>query len=434
MTTTIKIQEANYVDPRAGNDKFYRVFVIGSAWVTQYGRNGTIGTFTKLVEETTPEAALKAAEAKMLSKIKKGYDTSRSGEVTSHDAITSDNLALLDDLAAILPLGAVNTIVSAPVNAVSLAQPPEADLTKTIEQLLRQDIYKNYCEKVEDAVPALPTRPMLAAVATAEEINDAMEDPRWVAQYKYDGDRVVIEITDGEIRVLNRQGEAKIRNVGAAHLQPFTALHKGSWIFDGEIVGRTLVIFDLIAANDGRNAWVCDAYSFALRYKTLSVIAKALGIPTASSTETAAVVLAPISQSLEEKFDFLATAIAEQREGIILRHLHSPYQQGRRSTTLLKHKLIKDADVVVTALHTTKDSATLSVHQSDGTLIEVGAASTIGKGAVSIGDVWVVTFLYVTDPVHPRLFQPRLVRRRDDKAAGNCTIDQFADAGTNKIV
>ena len=81
-----------------------------------------------------------------------------------------------------------------------------------------------------------------------------------------------------------------------------------------------------------------------------------------------------------------------------------------------------------------ESTATLSVHGLTGELIEIGAASTIGKGAVALGDVWVVTFLNVGNPEFPRLFQPRLVTRRDDKAAAECTIDQFAGAGANKEI
>lgn len=45
-----------------------------------------------------------------------------------------------------------------------------------------------------------------------------------------------------------------------------------------------------------------------------------------------------------------------------------------------------------------------------------------------------VTFLYVTDPSHPRLVQPRLVRQRTDKPAAQCQLDQFVAAGTSRIV
>ena len=123
------------------------------------------------------------------------------------------------------------------------------------------------------------------------------------------------------------------------------------------------------------------------------------------------------------------------REGLILRHTDGPYESGRRSTTLVKHKLIKDADVIITALHDTKQSATLSVHALDGSLLEVGSASTIGKGGVSVGDVWQVTFLYITDPQFPRMVQlSRLVLWRSDKDPAECSIEQFADAGTNKVI
>jgi ATP-dependent DNA ligase len=257
----------------------------------------------------------------------------------------------------------------------------------------------------------------------------------WVAQFKYDGDRVVIEVTDGAIRVLNRQGEEKTRNISHGHLLPFSALHSGRWVFDGEVVGRTLVLYDMATATDGKTTWAQERSPFAVRYCVLTRIAKLLGIPeVATAAHDASVVLAPTAHGTLAKERFLATAITEQREGIILRHIKGAYESGRRSSTLIKHKLIKDADVIITSLHDTKQSATLAVHDVDGALIEVGAASTIGKGSVNVGDVWVVTFLYVTDPQNPRLFQPRLVNKRDDKSTNECTISQFADAGTSKKI
>lgn len=433
--TTIMINEANYVDPRAGNDKFYRVFTIGSFWVTQYGRNGTLGTFTKLIEAGSPEAAQKAAEAKFSSKVKKGYNPVRTGTVTTTTAITAENLTLLDELADTLPLGATLTIVSEPINAVDLGQQQKPDLTDTVATSLLAEEFDSTPTIPTDLHPTMMVRPMLASIQPAEQIGAAMDDATWFAQYKYDGDRVVIEVNNGEIRVLNRQGEEKTKNIGSAHLLPLSALHSGRWVFDGEVVGRTLVLFDVAAAADNKNAWVREHSPFFERYSALKFISTVLGIPLSTLAKPDdAVVLAPIATSQEEKVQFLTTAIAEQREGIILRHKLGPYEHGRRSTTLIKHKLIKDADVIVINLHDTKQSTTLAVHGSEGTLIEIGAASTIGKGDVAIGDVWVVTFLYVTNPLHPRLFQPRLVNKRDDKLAADCTIDQFADAGTSKII
>jgi predicted DNA-binding WGR domain protein len=434
MTTNITIQEADYVDPRAGNDKFFRTFAFGSAWVTQYGRNLTIGTFTKIVEAASPEAAQKAADAKFASKVKKGYNPRRSGVVESPFAIDSTNVTALDELAELLPEGTSTTIVSKPIAAVDLGDQRAPDLTATVSAKLTS-ILTGFPAILTDTDPLLPMRPMLASVQPEATVEAAMLNADWVAQFKYDGDRVVIEITNGEVRVLNRQGEEKVKNVGHAHLRAFGALHSGRWVFDGEVVGRTLVLYDMAAASDGVTTWIQDEAPFAVRYCVLKLVAELLAFPdVASASETAPVVLAPTAYGVQEKADVLATAVAEQREGIILRHIRGLYEPGRRSTTLVKHKLIKDADVVIASLHDTKSSATLAVHDPSGALVEVGAASTIGKGDVSVGDVWVVTFLYVTDPEHPRLFQPRLVNKRDDKSAAACTIDQFVDAGTSRKV
>ncbi|MFJ2662626.1 ATP-dependent DNA ligase [Arthrobacter koreensis] len=433
-TANITVQEAEYIDPRAGNDKFYRTFAFGAAWVAQYGRNGTLGTFTKITEAASPEAAEQAASRKFADKVRKGYEPVRSGTVATEVAITADNISVLDELAGSLPAGQSVGVVTTPVPAANLTAARRPDITANIADLLAE---VSHWHPVRPAVPAdmnpdLPVRPMLASTQSAEAISDALNDPGWFAQYKYDGDRVVVEVTNGDIRVLNRAGQAKVKNVGSANLEPFTALHSGRWVFDGEIVGRTLVLFDLLMATDGQKTWVRDYSCVDERYEILRALAYLLNIPQAGADH--AVVIAPMAMDQETKDHFLATAIAEQREGIILRRKLSVYEQGRRSMDMIKHKLIKDADVVVKSLHPTKQSATLAVHDAAGRLVEVGAASTIGKGEVSVGDVWVVTFLYVTNPAHPRLFQPRLVSSRTDKTAVECTLDQFADAGTAKVV
>ncbi|MET0885374.1 MAG: WGR domain-containing protein [Mycetocola sp.] len=371
MTTNITINEAEYVDERAGNDKFFRTFAFDSFWVTQYGRNLTLGTFTKIAEAASPEDALAAADAKFASKVKKGYKPNRAGVVISPFGIDMTNVTALDDLAKMLPEGTSTGIVTEPVAAKDLGTQRAADLTSVVSATLQG----GRDSTAEDVRPSLPVRPMLASTQPAETVESALEEHEWVAQFKYDGDRVVIEVTNGEIRVLNRQGQEKVKNVGNAHLLPFSALHTGRWVFDGEVVGRTLVLFDIATATDGITTWASEDDAFAIRYWRLRDLSRILGIPDISdASENAPVVLAPTAGTKADKADFLATAVAEQREGIILRHIRGKYESGRRSTTLIKHKLIKDADVVVTSLHGTKQSATLAVHGPDGTLVQVGSA------------------------------------------------------------
>ncbi|MET3959943.1 YD repeat-containing protein [Rhodococcus sp. OAS809] len=433
--TQIHIAEAQFVDPRAGNDKFYRTFVIGSRWVTQYGRNETVGTFSKIVEAASEEAAAAAAAAKFTSKVKKGYIPSRNGSLIFDSTIEAGSLTLLDELVSQLPApGAVGTSVVAadPIAAVDLGPEVLSDLTHLVDDALSSA----GVTPTEKSAPlsSLPLRPMLVAVLPVNDIDAVMNSDNWVTQFKYDGDRVLVEVTDGEIRVLNRQGEMKTRNVGRTQLLPFTALHRGRWVFDGEIVGRTLVLFDLVSAASDAHTWVTDNDPFTVRHDALQIIAGVLGVEEAGQVTAGSVVFAPVASGKEAKAQMLAEIVMESREGLIARQSAGLYEQGRRSLDVLKHKLIKDVDVVVTALHPTKESATVSVYDDLGTLVEVGAVSVLGKGPVCVGEVWVVTFLYVSDPTHPRLVQPRLVRHRTDKGAAQCLLDQFASAGTNRIV
>src|SRR5680860_457701 len=165
MTTPVTIQEATYVDPRAGNDKFFRTFAFGSSWVTQYGRNGTIGVFTKIVDTTSPTAAQSAADAKYAGKVKKGYNPVRSGVVVSATSIDAANLTSLDELAEALPLGTSTTIVSAPVSVADLGGQRAIDLTASVSARLTSSL-GGWAATVEDMRPALPMRPMLASVQT----------------------------------------------------------------------------------------------------------------------------------------------------------------------------------------------------------------------------------------------------------------------------
>lgn len=437
---TVTIHHAEYIDPRAGNDKFYRVVVAGASWVTQYGRNGTLGTLTKPVTTDNPEAAATAAAKKFDAKVKKGYTPTRQGSLDVTGLDLSD-AAAIDTLVAALPADASHTPApgTSPVPTVDLGA--DTPITSRMEQArqalgglpgLRRD------RLVDDITGEdLPVRPMLASVQLPAVVEAAMSNLGWVAQFKYDGDRAVVEVNEGQVRIVGRDGRAKTRNYGTTHVAPFATLTQGRWLFDGELVGRTFVVFDLAFAADPLIGWVGEADPFVDRYQALTALAGVLDIPTAGTPEAdnAPVVLAPVTEPTEAaKRDLLDRAVTERREGIILRELSGPYEPGRRSTGLVKVKLTKDADVVITRLHESKASAGMAVYGPSGELIDVGSVTTNGKGDVQVGEVWEVHFLYVVDPSHPRLVQPTLVRRRYDKVPVDCHLEQFVAAGASKGV
>lgn len=404
--TELIINEALYVDPRSGNDKFYRTFVYDSTYVFQYGRNGQIGTF-KTTQCPSPEQAQTLARKKFADKIKKGYRLSRSGtlEVTPP---TSDDVTWLDELVTVVPVTGSPTTSEKPT-----------PVTLTLTAVDPYDVEALMGPRFAREHQPADIRPMLARPTGNDTLAELLTDNTWGVQYKYDGDRVVIIINEGQISVLNRAGETKTRGISAALLAPFTGFATGYWAFDGEIVDRTIVLFDVLYAD----CWIGPGDRFIKRYQTLRTLSGLLRGP----------VLAPLSTTTADKKAMLTDARDNAREGVILRALSAPYDMARRSPDLLKYKFTHSADLIVTALADDKDSATLSVYDGDALRV-IGSASTIGKGDVEIGDVWEVEFLYTVNPNHPRMVQPRLLRVRTDKSATECLIDQFAHTVTNREV
>lgn len=428
MTATMQVtaEELAYVDQAAGSDKFYRVFRFGSTVAVQYGRAGTFGTF-KRTEFDDETAAEKAAAKQADSKFKKGYERIKA-TVLHFDGMPSDSH--LDAAMAGIAAG------TAAVDAGARQADAHAAAVVKLNDVAPVAVDPDVLDRVLAALAALRpgvtpavgatssvVRPMLAEVVPADGVAALLGDDAWWAQPKLDGERFVIEVVDGTVAVWNRQGQPKVANVAEALLTRFRQLAAGRWVFDGEVVGRKLHLFDMVDA-----AGVIDAMSpFRERHAALAVVLDALEV------DDSAVCLVDCATTTQDKTTLLARVTDEQREGVIFRLAEAGYQAGRRASVLLKHKLLKEADCVVVDVGVGgKENASVAVFDDNGDEVVVGSVSTIGKGPVKIGDVVEVQFLYVVDPAFPRMFQPRIVRVRTDKAAHECLMGQFANAGTNK--
>lgn len=427
MTTVqVSAEELAYVDRAAGSDKFYRVFVLPGAYVVQYGRSGTFGTF-KRTACADADMASKAAAKQADAKFKKGYERMKSA-VLDFDGPPSDSH--LDAAMSAVAPGA--TTIDAGVRQAALHEAALIKLNEVgvvavdaaVESRVRAALTAaGFAPAAEEAVGPVPVRPMLANTAEPTTVTALLADDAWCAQAKLDGERFVIEVANGSVAVYNRQGQPKTSNVSEAVLAPFRQLATGRWVVDGELVGRKLWLFDMVAAG----GHLAATAPFSARYTALTTVLSELGC------DEKLVGLVATSTGSLAKTDLLDAAVTESREGVIFRRVAGTYQPGRRSAAMLKHKLVKTADCIVVAVQTGgKANASLAVHGSHGRLVALGTVSTIGKGPIAEGDVVEVRFLYVVDPSHPRMFQPRLLGVRTNKSAAECSIDQFAYAGTNK--
>ena len=190
----------------------------------------------------------------------------------------------------------------------------------------------------------------------------------------------------------------------------------GDWLFDGELVGDTLHLFDLISGAQGA---VMAHNEFGYRSQALRLFfTKIRPLPPTSNIK-----IVEQAVGTEAKRALLDKAKADGAEGIMLKWLSRPYTPGRGNDAGIKVKLTKDADLIVMSLaHNGKENTVLGA-MHDGEIYEVGRASTIGKGKVSPGDVVEVRYLYIG--ANGRLVQPRITRVRTDKTAAECGLDQL---------
>lgn len=425
-TIEVHAEELAYVDAAANSDKFYRVFTVGPVSVVQYGRGGTAGTF-KRTTFATAELAAAAAAKQANAKFGKGYERVKSATLRFETAPTD---AQLDAALNSAPAGAsasdaagrqadARAAAAVRLNAVDVVTDPavlaavRAALTAAVGTATSTPV----------PVPGGAVRPMLAETIAPERLETYLTQDQWVAQLKLDGDRFVVEVVDGSVQVFNRQGVPKTSNVAETVLAPLRQLSAGRWVFDGEILGRKLWLFDLLDAGGHLPAGA----SFRDRHTALTAVLAAL------SPDEGSIGLLGYVSGTAAKRALLATAEADHREGVIFRDLESAYQPGRRSAGLLRLKFLRevDAHVVEVATSTGKQNAALAVYDDQGRAVAIGKVSTIGKGAIQVGDVVEVRFLYT---VGDRLYQPRIMRVRTDKAGAECSARQLDGTRTNKII
>lgn len=265
-------------------------------------------------------------------------------------------------------------------------------------------------------------KPMLAESIAPDDLTEYVSDPLWAIEQKFDGQRFLVVVKDGQVQPFNRGGASKSTNVKLSVLGEFqTGFPTGEWIFDGELVGGRLHLFDLPQAG----ALVTPESPFRDRRRALELLFEEWQ-PNPRLIE-----LVPSPTAQHAKQLLIEGARESQAEGVMLKSLDGRYYAGKRTSRMLKAKFVHDLDAIICGLNIKgKDNAAICLLDPvnrrivPGPTEEPWTVSTIGKRpAPQIGDVWEIRYLYFTGE---KLYQPRLVRKRTDKPAHECTIDQCA--------
>jgi ATP-dependent DNA ligase len=263
-------------------------------------------------------------------------------------------------------------------------------------------------------------------------------DPSWVMEQKMDGTRGLAVIGQQGVWFPGRGGRGALAHTAATqHLPKINPVLRrllgdtpGEIVVDGEIMLATgeYRLFDLPYVRIGGLEHVVPDDTFERRRAYLEG-------PIAQGLAEAQDGLGPVSvvrqaRSAREKSAMWEAINAAGVEGAIVKHLDGRYQPDVRVKDVLKLKLVKTADVVVTGSTRSRNEAgretggfAFAVHDESGALVSLGSCSAIGKPHVEVGDVIEVAYLFRQDG--GSLVQPRMIRVRTDKAPVECDMTQF---------
>lgn len=250
-------------------------------------------------------------------------------------------------------------------------------------------------------------RAMLAESGVLADMGRYINDDRWFMEQKLDGHRVMVGIEDDQVHFMNRDGNAYGHSIPAPVRAAFQAISfSGCWLLDGELLDSTYYVFDLLFLN-GTDA---TGHPFEQRRAVLEKMFESWNVDHVKLVDTA--------KTKDEKARLAGLISNNHGEGMIVKRRDAKYKQGARSKTMLKIKFTQTIDLIVTEVgRRGKEAAGLSIIH-DGRLIEVGACSLLGKEPVEVGDVVEVRYLYLG--ADDRLVQPRMIRKRTDKAPEEC--------------
>lgn len=258
-------------------------------------------------------------------------------------------------------------------------------------------------------------------------LESLLTDPRYWAQQKFDGARMLTRLAPGEeIQFFQRNGKemkfAAAKLVLPALAEDLADLRKeivGEAYLDGEIMPETghYHLWDLVEPG-------LSLLKYEDRFEALEMLMDS------DSTITRASIVRT-EHTTEGKRELWERINSANAEGMMFKHPATRYEPGVRVKHSLKAKLVKTADVVVTAFERGQNdagretgSADLGVYDPEqDKIITVGACSLIGKPIVEVGDVIEVKYLYLG--AGQKMVQPRMVRRRPDKEITDSTFDQF---------
>ena len=249
------------------------------------------------------------------------------------------------------------------------------------------------------------------------QLLNAVEDPQalladnaYYLQPKHDGKRLLVHKQGFEITGINRRG---IECGFPESIRAAAAAMPHNFLLDGEAVGDTLHVFDLLEAEF--LDWRPEPYE-----KRLARLLHLMGQSPQSAIQWVATI-----RGMESKQRVFTQLRADNAEGVVFKRIAAPYSPGRPNSggDQFKYKFVETASVIVQAINA-KRSVQMAVWEN-ARLVPCGNVTIPADQPIpQVGDLAEVRYLYAM-PGSCSLFQPVYLGVRDDITAAECTRDQL---------
>lgn len=288
-----------------------------------------------------------------------------------------------------------------------------AEAEKIFAKLLKEEIGGGYvpddASQTSSFIPVAKedtgTIPQLLNEMTEQDLVLVTNDKNFVIQPKHDGERRMIFKTESDCFGGNKKGQ-KVSLPQAV----IKSLKKINLEADGEIIGETLFLFDLLSLEgvDYRKQDYVTRLTHLLKLK--------FG-PNVQVVESA--------MSTEEKKALIDRLKDEGAEGVVSKDLREVYTSSRPHSggPALKYKFYSTATVKISSLTKGKRSVQMAL-QSKGLFEDVGAVTIpANKEIPSVGDLAEVRYLYAYKG--GSIYQPTYLGKRTDVDDSDADIKQL---------
>jgi bifunctional non-homologous end joining protein LigD len=252
--------------------------------------------------------------------------------------------------------------------------------------------------------------PQLLNSIDEQEAERLILDDKWCAQEKFDGKRILLQKEGAAIHGINRKGLlVGLPSPVVAAAQEF----KGDFILDGESIGETLHIFDLLRQNgEDLRAVPYHARTTAL----LNLLA---------SREQRHIRPVDIAWKTSAKRELLVRLREQNKEGIVFKHREAPYNAGRPNSggMQLKHKFCAALSALVGTINAKRS---IEIKLLNGTHWVTAGNVTIPPNHTvpKVGEVVEVRYLYAFKE-SGCVYQPVYLGVRSDVTESECVTNQL---------